>query len=268
MNIKNLFSGLSEESLIDKLAKVAPWITPTLPASFTYHNLENVMKLSTAEAVVGALVVEIFGLVVIHTTNQFHQSNQEYGSRETYNKQPVGLMVGMSLFYVSSVIIINLLLDLSRPPMEIAARALLTLISIPAAVVLTARYSFQREMRKIEEKKQQGKTAYELGQTRKDLEKAKAELGKSKEKLDKLEQERKESSQLERELERELESAQEKIGNLERKLAERPEIIIEEVVTKPRKKVRNSSGKVTWKTLPESDQKQVGKMDIDELEAA
>lgn len=134
MNIKQY---LSEEKLIDNVARIVPWFAPLIPASFAYHNSVRVLELAKIEAGLVAFVVELLGLATVHTFFSLAESMKT--AKENKPKHETIIMGFMAFFYLAIVVTVNILLDLQHNPAIIAARALLSLISIPAAVTLSIR---------------------------------------------------------------------------------------------------------------------------------
>jgi len=133
----NLKQYLSEEKLIDNVARIVPWFAPLIPASFAYHNSINVLRLVWYEAAVVAFVVELLGLATVHTFFSLAESMKT--AKENKPKHETIIMGFMAAFYLAIVVTVNILLDLEHTWQIIAARALLSLISIPAAVTLSIR---------------------------------------------------------------------------------------------------------------------------------
>lgn len=133
----NLKQYLSEEKLIDNVARIVPWFAPLIPASFAYHNSINVLELAKVEAFLVAFVVELLGLATVHTFFSLAESLKT--AKEHKPKHETIIMGFMALFYLAIVVTVNILLDLNHVWQIIAARALLSLISIPAAVTLSIR---------------------------------------------------------------------------------------------------------------------------------
>lgn len=133
----NLKQYLSEEKLIDNVARIVPWFAPLIPASFAYHNSINVLRLVWYEAAVVAFVVELLGLATVHTFFSLAESMKT--AKENKPKHETIIMGFMATFYLAIVVTVNILLDLEHTWQIIAARALLSLISIPAAVTLSIR---------------------------------------------------------------------------------------------------------------------------------
>lgn len=134
MNIKQY---LSEEKLIDNVARIVPWFAPLIPASFAYHNSVKVLQLAKIEAFLVAFVVELLGLATVHTFFSLAESMKT--AKENKPKHETVIMGFMAVFYLAIVVTVNILLDLEHIWQIIAARALLSLISIPAAVTLSIR---------------------------------------------------------------------------------------------------------------------------------
>ncbi len=134
MNIKQY---LSEEKLIDNVARVVPWFAPLIPASFAYHNSINVLELAKVEAFLVAFVVELLGLATVHTFFSLAESLKT--AKENKPKHETIILGFMAAFYLAIVVTVNILLDLDHTWEIITARALLSLISIPAAVTLSIR---------------------------------------------------------------------------------------------------------------------------------
>lgn len=127
----------SEQNLIDNVARFVPWLAPGIPAAFAYINSTNVLLVEWYIAVLIALTVEGLGLASVHTAlslveyTKTHSKNQP--KAESY------IMIGMALFYLAIVVMVNIILDLQHPIQIIIAKALLSLVSIPAAVTLSIR---------------------------------------------------------------------------------------------------------------------------------
>lgn len=134
MNIKQY---LSEEKLIDNVARIVPWFAPLIPASFAFHNSMNVLRLVWYEAFIVAFVVELLGLATVHTFFSLAESLKT--AKENKPKHETIIMGFMAAFYLAIVVTVNILLDLEHTWQIITARALLSLISIPAAVTLSIR---------------------------------------------------------------------------------------------------------------------------------
>ena len=127
----------TEEKLIDNVARVVPWFAPLIPASFAFHNSRTVLTLVWYEAFLVAFVVELLGLATVHTF--FSLAETVKTAKENKPKNEMIVMGFMAAFYLAIVVTVNILLDLQHEWQIVLARALLSLISIPAAVTLSIR---------------------------------------------------------------------------------------------------------------------------------
>lgn len=127
----------SEQNLIDNIARFVPWLAPGIPASFAYANSLGHLTDKWYFALLIALTVEFLGLATIHTALSLFEYNK--ANRKNQKQAELLIMVGMALFYLIVVIIVNIILDLEVINKTIIAKALLSLISIPAAVTLSIR---------------------------------------------------------------------------------------------------------------------------------
>lgn len=149
-----LKSFFSEENLIDLVARASPWMAPLIPAIFAYQNAVKHLGMPersyleiefSFQAFVVAAVVEFLGLATIHTTLSLYQLIRESKPEKAPPKWMLGLMAGMSSFYLLTIIIVNIILDFQTGEMTVAiAKAVLSLISIPAAITLSIRHIMKR----------------------------------------------------------------------------------------------------------------------------
>lgn len=144
----------TESSLVNLLSAIAPWGAPLAPAYMAYHGMTARLGFAPAVALVLAFVIEILGLATVSTTIQFWQHNRR--QRAEYRRMPVLVPAGMFAAYLLIVITVNVLLELPLPDsyqVPVIARALLSLLSIPAAVTLAIRTQFAELKREIQNAK-------------------------------------------------------------------------------------------------------------------
>jgi len=129
----------SEASVVNLLSAIAPWAAPLAPAYMSYANMRIYLDFPNWVALAVALVVEILGLSTISTSMEFWRWNKRAGAK--YAKAPVQLAIATFLFYLLIVLLMNVALEASgeNPAVIVAARAMLTLLSVPAALVLAMR---------------------------------------------------------------------------------------------------------------------------------
>jgi hypothetical protein len=161
-----LKANLSEENLINNVARVTPWLAPLIPASFAFNNAKSALGASNMMAYVIAAAIEFLGLGVVHTAFTLWEYNQT--KREKDPVAPTWIMVLMGVFYLTVVILVNILLDLADVAyIDVAAKATLSLISIPAAFVLAIRAQHRHRLNVIDADKVKRQEAHELGMLRK-----------------------------------------------------------------------------------------------------
>lgn len=142
----------SEASVVNLLSAIAPWLAPLAPAYMTFSHLSNesfAFPLFVALAV--SAVVEVLGLSAISTILSFWGYNRRRMAE--YKKAPVGTAVFSFVMYLAVVLVMNVILDaaliFNDPVISawvvVIARGFLTLLSIPAAMLLATRTQ-HREM--------------------------------------------------------------------------------------------------------------------------
>ena len=130
------FSQDLERTGLDTLAAILPWIAPVTTAYVTFGNVQTHLGFSEPMAWVMAAVTEGLGLVTIHTSYSLYI----YGER---NGRQLGPSVIASLaagFYLLVIIVVNVILELGYvEPIKITAKALISLLSVVAGVILALR---------------------------------------------------------------------------------------------------------------------------------
>lgn len=118
---------VSERTLIDNVAATVPWLAPISPAYMAWHNAVTLLDWPEWVAWMVAAAIEGLGLSVISTAFQLWRDK-----RNTF-----WVAVVTTVFYLSVVITVNVLLELGFPAW--IAKALLSLLSVPAAVTIALR---------------------------------------------------------------------------------------------------------------------------------
>lgn len=145
---------------LDLLAATVTWLPPLIPAFLAAHNMIAVLQFPTWLALVGGVVVESLGLVSIHTTFQFWNWNE---NRREGGPAPTLLAASTGAFYLSVVLTVNVILDIGiSPAVQIVAKALLSLISVPAGVVLALRAQHSRRTHDQQQKEIERREARRL----------------------------------------------------------------------------------------------------------
>lgn len=149
----------TESSIVNFLSVFAPWLAPVIPAYMTFQHAATTLDFPYAVAVVAALVVEILGFTAVSTYIAFWFHNKK--NQAEYKKAPTGVVILAFSFYLFLIVSSNVLLD-SFPEShwaEIAVRALFTLQTIPAAMLVSVRTQYHDLLKEIfqerEERKQE-----------------------------------------------------------------------------------------------------------------
>jgi signal transduction histidine kinase len=143
-----------ETTLVDTLAAVAPWLGPIAPAYLAYQAMVNVLMLPVWVASVIAAVIELLGISTINTSVQFWNYNQT--KRQSDPNAPFWLALVMAVFYLSVVLVVNVLLD-DATVIHKTAKFLLSALSPVAAVTLSLRAQHSRRMLDVADVKRQEK---------------------------------------------------------------------------------------------------------------
>jgi hypothetical protein len=153
-----------ESSAIDLVSATTPWLAPVIPASQTYLHAINSLKYSEPIAFVAALAVEFLGLAAVSTAVEFWNYNDALSARKAARVQllkgedkkrakerrvvgaPFKLAAGSGLFYIAVILTVNVLLDWGKPFPQVAANVLLSLLAVPAAVIIAIRSQHRRKL--------------------------------------------------------------------------------------------------------------------------
>lgn len=144
----------TEGSVVNLVSSLAPWGAP-LPAMYmSYRHMIDTLKFPVEIAVPVAGVIEILGFSVVSTILSFWMHNRKY--KDETKKSPVILVVAAFAFYLGIIVTMNVLIDATTGTewangAIIAVRALLTMMSIPAALVLAVRTQHQEMLNDFEE---------------------------------------------------------------------------------------------------------------------
>lgn len=140
--ISSVLNG-AEKSLLDFLSVFVPYCVPIIPASLTYNHTINQMDFSPFIAWTAAFVVEVLGLTSVATAVRFYRYNLRY-TKEA-NKAPFKLAVLVYIFYITIVLLVNVVLEIvagQRSGWVILSIALFSLLSFPSSVLVSIRYQF------------------------------------------------------------------------------------------------------------------------------
>jgi len=132
-----------EYSLVNLVSTVAPWLAPLAPAYLSYYHMRDFLEFPVWISLAIAGVVEMLGLSTISTSLDFWNHNRRYSADK--NKVPLVIPVFSFFFYLGIVLTVNVMLEIN-PTAVVFSKALLTLLTIPAAVTLAVR-TMHREIR-------------------------------------------------------------------------------------------------------------------------
>jgi len=182
-----------ESVLIDLIAATAPWLAPLLPAYMVHTGLTEALKMNPFIAWTGAVVVEFLGLSAVSTTLTLWDYNdrkreasrapkpargkRKKTARKVRGLAPVWIALAAGLFYMTVVLVVNVVLDKSGA-IERLAKALLSSLSIIAALILAVRAQHARRLEAAESRRnllkqarQSRKDAGKLSETSQNLQK-------------------------------------------------------------------------------------------------
>lgn len=153
----------SEASLVNLLSAIAPWAAPLAPAYMTFMHMESELNYPVIVAFAVAGVVEILGLSAVSTILAFWAHNRRY--KTEYRKAPVLVAVLSFVSYLLVILTVNVVLEAAKIPgsfidpawIKVIAQALLTLLNVPAAVLLAIRTQHKEALDEIEEIKKSRK---------------------------------------------------------------------------------------------------------------
>lgn len=132
----------TESSVVNFLSAFAPWLAPIIPAYMTYSHATNVLGFPFLVALPAALVVEILGFSAVSTFLAFWFYNRR--NVAATKKAPIYIVVVAFGFYLALILVSNVLIDASigtkwELTAIVAVRALYTLQTIPAALIVAVR---------------------------------------------------------------------------------------------------------------------------------
>ncbi len=145
----------TEQSIVNFLSAFAPWIAPIIPAYMTFQHANNTLKFPPLIAMSAAVVVEILGFSAVSTFLAFWFYNRR--NQAESKKAPIIVVVIAFGFYLSLIIFSNVLLDAypTERWAEISVRALFTLQTIPAAMLVAVRTQHRELLSEIKKEKEE-----------------------------------------------------------------------------------------------------------------
>jgi len=138
-DILNEWIRNTESSIVNFLSVFAPWLAPLTPAHMTYDHSRKVLEFPPLVALPAALLVEILGFSTVSTFLAFWFHNKK--NKADVKRAPIEVVAFAFLFYLALILFSNVLLDTFPDERwaEITVRALFTLQTIPAALIVAVR---------------------------------------------------------------------------------------------------------------------------------
>lgn len=157
----NLFDRLNEwirdaeSSIVNFLSVFAPWLAPIVPAYMTFQHATNVLGFPYIIALAAAILVEILGFSAVSTFLAFWFYNRRNQAQS--KRAPIEVIIFAFFFYLALIVSTNVLLDTfpGEKWAEISVRALFTLQTIPAALIIAVRTQHKELLSEIEKERKQ-----------------------------------------------------------------------------------------------------------------
>ena len=157
--ISSIING-AERSFLDLMSAIVPYMVPIIPAYLTYFHAKNEMGFPEWIAYTAAFVTEVLGITSVSTAIRFQRHNMLY--KDAKNKAPFALAIFTYVFYLSVVLSVNVLLEVTtgaRSPAVIWAIGLFSLLSLPSAVLISIRAQYAEMLEERQEKQAERKAA-------------------------------------------------------------------------------------------------------------
>ena len=145
-----------EHTAIDLVSAVTPWLAPVIPAAIAFKHMRDPLMFPWWLAFIGAVVIEFLGLSAIHTAVQFWTWNQR--KRKSDASAPVAMPVAIGVFYLILVLSVNVILA-EWDWKYVTAVTLLSLVSVPAGIVIAIRAQHAAYVEQLAEEKQEQRQA-------------------------------------------------------------------------------------------------------------
>lgn len=150
-----------EGSFVNSLTAFAPWIAPLAPAYMTYVHMVDFLEFPKILAFALAVMVEILGFGTVSTGLDFWFYNRR--ERAGNKKAPLTIIIITFAFYLVLILVSNVVIDISNAYLSeawqkgavILVRLLLTLQTIPGALMVAARTGHRDLLKEIKKEKEQ-----------------------------------------------------------------------------------------------------------------
>jgi len=151
----------TEGSIVNALTAFAPWLAPLAPAYMTYKHMVDFLNFPNVLALCLALLVEILGFGTVSTFLDFWFYNRKESAK--VKKAPLGVVVFSFGFYLSLIVVSNVIIDIAKAFGTeaniqwsiIVVRLLLTLQTIPGALIVAVRTGHRDLLKQIKKDKEE-----------------------------------------------------------------------------------------------------------------
>jgi len=151
----------TEGSLVNFLTAFSPWLAPLAPAYMTFRHMDEFLKFPFLISLALSLLVEILGFSTVSTALDFWFHNRK--EKAGIKRAPLEVVVGVFVFYLALILVSNVVIDVSMAYLSegwqkgsiIVVRALLTLQTIPGALIVAVRTGHRELLREIKREKDQ-----------------------------------------------------------------------------------------------------------------
>lgn len=151
----------TEGSLVNFLTAFSPWLAPLAPAYMTFRHMDEFLKFPFLISLALALLVEILGFSTVSTALDFWFHNRK--EKAGIKRAPLEVVIGVFVFYLALILVSNVVIDVSMAYLSegwqkgsiIVVRALLTLQTIPGALIVAVRTGHRELLREIKKEKEQ-----------------------------------------------------------------------------------------------------------------
>lgn len=174
----------TEGSLVNALTAFAPWLAPLAPAYMTYRHMVEFLDFPHLLSMSLALLVEILGFGTVSTFLDFWFHNKK--EKAETKKAPLGIVVFSFGFYLCLILVSNVVIDIAKAFGTesqtlwaiIVVRSLLTLQTIPGALIVAVRTGHRDLLKQIKREK-----AEKVSESRTKVSESGGKNGSEKEKL-------------------------------------------------------------------------------------
>lgn len=151
----NFFISNTEASFVNLLSSIAPWLAPLAPAYMSFDHMDKTLGFPFPIALAIGITIEVIGLSTVSTAMAFHAHNKRHTAK--YKRAPVGMVVFLFVFYLITVFMINIVLDLApegNKYVEAGASGSLILLEVPAALLIAIRTQHTELLNNLREEKE------------------------------------------------------------------------------------------------------------------